>query len=88
MKRQKAVVTDSGGIHALSAARIVALMEPLDCDVFVRSGTRVANAKSIISLIGCAARYNQAVELLADGPDEDKALERLNAFLSSGNYRN
>jgi phosphocarrier protein len=53
------------------------LTKTFAAEVTIRYDGRVANAKSIMGLASLAAEFGSTVQVDVDGPDEDKALERI-----------
>jgi phosphotransferase system HPr (HPr) family protein len=52
------------------------------CSVQIRAGTRQADAKSLIAVLGLAIRPGTRIVLVTDGTDADAALEALLTELS------
>mgnify|MGYP000871459520 CR=1 FL=1 len=77
MKSTTATVSDPVGFHLRAAGRIVKMTKKFAAEVTIRYNGRAANAKSIMGLASLAAECGSRVEIEADGPDEDAALESL-----------
>ncbi|MBR3811660.1 MAG: HPr family phosphocarrier protein [Agathobacter sp.] len=55
------------------------------CQITYRyNETDVANAKSVLSVLGSIVRYGDEIELICDGEDEEAALVHLIAYLEAG----
>lgn len=71
------------GLQARPAAQFVQEANRYDADLFLeKDGTRV-NAKSIMGLMSLAITTGETIILIADGPDEDVALDHLVSFVSN-----
>jgi phosphotransferase system HPr (HPr) family protein len=87
LKSAQFTVTDPVGLHARPAALFVKLSNEFRADIRIRnlsdSGEWV-NAKSILSLLTAAVKQNDRIEIQAEGPDEEAAVEKLEALVRSG----
>jgi phosphocarrier protein len=77
LKATTATVSDPVGFHLRAAGRIVKLTKRFAAEVTIRYNGRAANAKSIMGLASLAAECGSRVDIEADGPDEDEALDAL-----------
>jgi phosphotransferase system HPr (HPr) family protein len=73
---------DPSGLHARPAARFVQTASRFRCAVTIAHGTKEANAKSLLSLLGLALRQGSEIALRADGDDADAALAALTIELA------
>lgn len=87
MKIAQVTVTDPEGLHARPAAVFVKLSNEFMADIRIRnlsdSGEWV-DAKSILSMLTAAVKQNDRIEIQAEGADEQAAVEKLEALVSSG----
>jgi len=67
----------AGGLHARTAACFVETAGRFACTVHVRHGDRVADARSLLSLLTLGITQGSAITLCAEGPDADAALAAL-----------
>ncbi len=72
------------GLHARPATEFVALAGGFASDVRVRHGDRVANGKSLASLLSIGAGSGASLTLLAWGDDQDAALVALREAVEGG----
>ena len=72
------------GLHARPATEFVALAGGFVSDVRVRHGDRVANGKSLASLLSIGAGSGAALTLAARGDDAEDALAALKAGVEGG----
>jgi len=69
------------GLHARATAKLVATASEFDSNVQVRGKGREVDAKNIMQVMMLAASQGTEVELIADGPDEEEAIEALVALI-------
>jgi phosphotransferase system HPr (HPr) family protein len=67
----------ASGLHARPAARIVEEASRFASEIAIESGSKGANAKSIVSLLRAGIPGGAPVRLVATGDDEEQAVERL-----------
>ncbi|MCW2996577.1 MAG: fruB [Solirubrobacterales bacterium] len=79
------IVVDGGaGLHARPATAFVDVASGFAADVRVRSGEKVANGKSLASLLTLGAGPGARLTVLAHGADQDAALAALVAAVDAG----
>ena len=78
------VVPGASGLHARPATAFVDVACDFDADIRVRCGDRVANGKSLASLLTLGAGAGANLTLLACGPDQDEALAALADAIAGG----
>lgn len=79
-------VPNPSGLHARPASEFVALARTFQSRVAVRNvsaGGRAADAKNPLRLLGAKIYQHDQIEISAEGPDEDEAVEALVAFVRS-----
>ena len=74
---QKVTVKNTLGLHMRPVARFVDLAKQFDSHIRVRKGNYVANGKDSMAMMLLEATQGTELELLADGPDADRAIEAL-----------
>ncbi|MCP3942136.1 MAG: phosphoenolpyruvate--protein phosphotransferase [Desulfobacteraceae bacterium] len=77
-------VDGAHGLHARPATVFVELAKQFKAFIHVRCGNKVADGKSLISLLKLGAGENADLRIMARGEDEDKALTILEAAILSG----
>ncbi|GGE57322.1 phosphocarrier protein HPr [Streptosporangium jomthongense] len=82
MIRRPIVIVNKLGLHARATAKLVATASEYDSSVKVRSKGREVDAKNIMQVMMLAASKGTEVELVADGPDEQEAVEALAALIN------
>ncbi len=74
------------GLHARPAAALVAALTGLDAAVTARNataGSETVDARSVAGLSGLGLRFGDVLQVWADGPDADAALDALAALVKA-----
>ena len=75
---EKAVtVKNRAGIHARPAANIEKTANKFNCEIRIKKDNDEINAKSIMGIITLAAAFKTELILVADGEDEQSAVDAL-----------
>lgn len=74
MKTTKVLVPWQEGLHARPAARLVRRIRHLHSRILLRTSQRVADGRSILSVLMLCATLNTAIEIEASGDDEETAI--------------
>src|SRR3954447_8383973 len=82
--RRQVGVVNILGLHLRAADRFVRLAREFRADVWVSCDGRMASGKSILDLATLAAGYGTRLELEADGPDAEAALDALTGLIERG----
>lgn len=77
-------LTGPAGLHARPATAFVDIAKQFQSEVRVRHGSKVANGKSLVSLLKLGADKHASIRIMARGADEDAALEALVAAVKHG----
>jgi phosphocarrier protein FPr len=77
-------VANTAGLHARPSAVLANLAKKYKSDIWVQRGDARANAKSITGLMDLDVRYNDKINLAAQGPDARDAIEALVPLILSG----
>jgi len=77
MAVRTAKISDPVGLHLRAASRIVQVAKRYHSEIRIAYGGVETNAKSILGLASLVARHLEPVEITAEGPDENEALEAL-----------
>ncbi|WP_185183993.1 HPr family phosphocarrier protein [Bacillus subtilis] len=81
MVQQKVKVRLKTGLQARPAALFVQEANRFTSDVFLEKDGKKVNAKSIMGLMSLAVSTGTEVTLIAQGEDEQEALEKLAAYV-------
>jgi len=84
MRSARVQIVNRLGLHARAAARFVGVAATYESDIRVRFGDQTVNGKSIMGIMMLAAAYGSEIEIIADGPDEDEALQALVDLVADG----
>lgn len=87
MRSVEVEVRNPSGIHARPGAKFVKAAATFSSKITVENLTNsrpIADAKSILSMIGAAVRNGDRVRITATGDDEDRAVDGLRELVESG----
>ncbi len=84
MVSKKIVIADPQGMHMRPASRLAKMAAGYECSVKVKYNEKEFDCKSVMMLMTALIKYNSEIELVCDGPDEEKALAELTEFIESG----
>jgi len=70
-------VTNRAGIHARPSALLVQTTKNFSSNIFFQKGSDRINAKSIMGIITLGAAYGTELKIIADGEDEETAVETI-----------
>jgi phosphotransferase system HPr (HPr) family protein len=76
--RQTITVNSENGLHLIPGSRIAELAMRYDCELKIRKGDRIADAKSVLDIMSLEAEYGAQLDLEATG---EKAAEALGALV-------
>ena len=77
MTEQMVTVSNRAGIHARPAAVLVQAVKNFKASIYFEKGNDRINAKSIMGILTLAAGYNTEIKIIAEGEDEQQAVETL-----------
>ncbi|WP_044893548.1 HPr family phosphocarrier protein [Bacillus alveayuensis] len=81
MVEKKVEVRLKTGLQARPAALFVQEANKFSSDVFIEKDGKRVNAKSIMGLMSLAVSSGSVITLIADGPDENEAIEALTNYV-------
>ncbi|BAQ08637.1 HPr-like protein [Bacillus sp. OxB-1] len=73
------------GLQARQAAQFVQEANRYISDIFLKKEERQVNAKSIMGIMSLAIARNTTITLIAEGVDEEQALDALVALVENEN---
>jgi len=82
--RRDLVIRNRLGLHARAAARFVHTAGRFRARVTAGRDGRVMDGKSILGILLLAASRGTAIEVTAEGPDEEEAMAALVALVEGG----
>ena len=74
MKSERIPIVNKLGLHARASAKLVELTRRFQADIQIAKDHDTVDGKSILGLLMLAAACGEAVDVRADGKDEDEAL--------------
>lgn len=83
MYSKKAVVMNQVGLHARPATFFIQKANEFKCSVWVEVEERRVNAKSLLGVLSLGIVKDTEITLIANGSDEEEAVEALAELLSS-----
>lgn len=70
------------GLQARPAALFVQEANRFTSDIFLQKEDKKVNAKSIMGLMSLAIHTNSTITLIADGKDEQEAIQQLSDYIT------
>jgi phosphotransferase system HPr (HPr) family protein len=83
MKTTTVIVPWQEGMHLRRAGNLVKLATQFRSSILCRLGERVADARSVLSILILCAGLGATLEIEASGPDEREAIQAIDAFFVS-----
>ena len=77
MVKRTVTISNRLGLHARASAKLTQTASRFQSGIWLARNGRRVNAKSIMGVMMLAAARGAAVELEADGPDEEAAVEAI-----------
>ncbi|MBQ9134935.1 MAG: HPr family phosphocarrier protein [Lachnospiraceae bacterium] len=81
MKEFRYTITDPEGIHARPAGELIKAVKDFASKITITKDGKVADAKSIFSVMGLAVKQGQEIVIAAEGDDEEEAITAIEQFL-------
>jgi len=76
-------LTNQGGLHARPATFFVHLCSTFQSKIEIALNDKIANAKSLISVMALGAGRGKSIRLIADGCDEELVMEKVTDFFQN-----
>lgn len=86
MISKEIVVRCESGLHNKQATYFVQKSNEFDCDIWLESGSRKMNAKSLLGIMSMGIVTGTTVTLSADGADAESAVAALENLLQRDVY--
>jgi phosphocarrier protein len=77
MVEQKVTIKNRAGIHARPSAMLVQTAKDFKSNIYLEKGTDRINGKSIMGLLTLGASYGTEITVIAEGEDEQAAIEAM-----------
>ena len=84
MVSKDVTIINSVGLHARPATYFIKEANTYQSSIWVECGDRRANAKSLLGVLSLGITKDTTVTIIADGPDEEQALEGLETLILTG----
>lgn len=85
MVAQKIIIKNPTGLHLRPAGNLCNEAMKFKSKVtFIYDEKNVANAKSVLSVLGACIKSGDEIELICNGEDESEALEHLIQYIKDG----
>ena len=86
MFNKDVVVRCESGLHNRQATYFVQKANEFSCSIWVESGSRKMNAKSLLGIMSLGVVTGTTITLIADGSDAEAAVNALEALLQRDIY--
>lgn len=83
MYMKEAVVNNQVGLHARPATFFIQKANEFKSSVWVEKGSRRVNAKSLLGVLSLGIVKGTAIQIIADGADEEEAVNALVELIGS-----
>ena len=84
MVSKQVTLVNAQGFHMRPASMFAAAMAKYQSNIFLRYNGADHNAKSLLNIIAACIKCGSEIELICDGPEEDKALDEAVKMIESG----
>lgn len=84
MKTRDVVITNASGLHARPATFFIQKANSYKSTILVEKDDRKVNAKSLLGVLSLGIAQGMTIKLIADGQDEEAALNGLASLVNSG----
>lgn len=84
MKIREVVITNASGLHARPATFFIQKANCYKSNILIEKDDRKVNAKSLLGVLSLGIAQGMKVNLIADGQDEEAALNGLVSLINSG----
>ena len=81
MKKKIITVELADGLEARPAAMLVQVASQYDSRIYLESGSKRVNTKSIMGMMTLGLIAGQSITVEADGADEDQAVSEIEKYL-------
>ena len=84
MVSKEVVISNQVGLHARPATFFIQKANEYKCSIWVEKEDRRVNAKSLLGVLSLGIVGNTAIRVIADGADEEAAVDALVKLVESG----
>jgi phosphocarrier protein len=86
MFNKEVVVRCESGLHNKQATYFVQKANEFESSIWIESGSRKMNAKSLLGIMSMSIITGSTVNLIASGPDAEAAIDALELLLQKDIY--
>lgn len=83
MIKKRVKINLNTGLEARPVAQLVQLANEYKCEIHMEVDEKRVNAKSIMGMMTLGLDAGEELTILANGEDEEKAMQSMEGFLSS-----
>ena len=84
MVSREVKITNSIGLHARPATFFIQKANSFKSSIWVEKDERRVNAKSLLGVLSLGISNGMSINLIADGQDENEAIEGLAELINTG----
>ena len=84
MIRREVTIQNTIGLHARPATFFIQKANTYKCSIWVEKDERKVNANSLLGVLSLGIVKDMTITLVADGADEEEALEGLATLVATG----
>lgn len=81
-KRINITVTDPVGLYATPATELVDRVKAFNSDIKLLYASKTVNMKSLMGVLSLGIPTKAKIEIIAEGEDEDVAIEKIAEYLT------
>jgi phosphocarrier protein len=83
MVEKTVTIKNRAGIHARPAALLVQTANRFSANIYLEKDGEKINGKSIMGILTLAATYNSPIKIIADGSDEEDAVQTISRLFEN-----
>ena len=83
MVEKTVTIKNRAGIHARPAAVLVQTANRFAANIYLEKDGEKINGKSIMGILTLAATYNSPIKIIADGNDEEEAVQMISRLFEN-----
>lgn len=83
MIKKPVTIQISNGLEARPIAMLVQVASQFESEIYVESGKKKVNAKSIMGMMTLGLDTGDSVTITANGTDENEAMNQIEGYLTS-----
>ncbi|MBQ8074422.1 MAG: HPr family phosphocarrier protein [Oscillospiraceae bacterium] len=83
MVSKELVINNQVGLHARPATFFIQKANEFKSSIWVEKDERRVNAKSLLGVLSLGIVKGTTINIIADGPDQDEAIDTLSALIDS-----